>query len=224
MSRIGEKINILRNKKGMSKKQLGKKLGVSEKFLTEVESGRKVINEKLIDKMSKIFGEDINDISMNFEDMMEEEKNIKVDINTALKNKDKVNDVWSNALGSILKSIPIYGYDLNKILGKKQVPVVSNKIEGYSADKVLFLQIEDDDMLGFRIAKGDIAFIRVTHEIENNSICLVEYNGERAIRQIKNLGGEKILLINNKGNLRTETVNKKALKVLAKLEKLEIKL
>jgi SOS-response transcriptional repressor LexA len=75
------------------------------------------------------------------------------------------------------------------------MPIISNKVDGYAQDKVLFLEIENDDMLGFRICSGDIAFAHLTHEIENNAIALVDYNGERVLRQIKTLDGNKILLI-----------------------------
>lgn len=44
------------------------------------------------------------------------------------------------------------------------------------------------------------------------------------IRQIKKLDGNKILLISNKGSISTETVNSKEIKLLAKLDLLEIKL
>lgn len=225
MSRIGEKVSKARENKAMSKKQLAKKLGVSEKFITEVESGRKIINENLMNKLSKIFGEDINDITMNFEEQARiEEKNNTQNLKTNYKAPEKIKDTWSDALSSILKTVPVYGYNLNKVIDKRQMPIISNKIEGFAQDKVLFLHIENDEMIGFRIAKGDIAFSHLTHEIMNNSICLIEYNGERVIRQIKTLGGEKILLINNGGTLRTETVNKKSFKVLAKLERVEFKL
>ncbi|MEL7597913.1 MAG: S24 family peptidase, partial [Clostridiaceae bacterium] len=75
-----------------------------------------------------------------------------------------------------------------------------------------------------RISKGDIAFAHITHEVQNNSICLIEYNGERKIRQIKKLDNTKLLLVSNKGSLRTETVGIKEIKVLVKLDRVEIKL
>ena len=51
MSRIGEKIKNLRNKKGLTQKQLSKKLGVSESFINDIELGRKIINESLMTKL-----------------------------------------------------------------------------------------------------------------------------------------------------------------------------
>lgn len=220
MSRIGEKIKEIRISKGLTQKQLGKKLGVAEGFINEVESGRKVINQSLIDRIGKVLGKDLNDITMSFEEeVYKEEKQTKFEYQPK---KEKINDVWNEAFGSVIKNIPVYSYELNKMLGHKKMPLIENKIEGFPQDKVLFLQIQDDEMMGFRIAKGDIAFANLTNEVQNNSICLVEYGNERKIRQIKTLDSNKVLLISNSGSVRTETIEKKSLKVIAKLNKLEI--
>lgn len=41
MSRIGQDINKVRLKKGMTPKQLAKALGVSERYILDIESGKK---------------------------------------------------------------------------------------------------------------------------------------------------------------------------------------
>lgn len=222
MSRVGEKVKALRMEQGMSLKQLSKKLGVAESFLNEVELGRKVVNDDLIRRFSKVLGKDINDIGMSFEEEVFNEKEEKAKYEVKKEKLEAVKDVWNDALGSVLKTVPIYKYDLKAVVGKKQLPLISNKVEGYAQDKVFFLEIEEDDMIGFRIAKGDIAFAHITHEVENNAICLIEQNDERVIRQIKKLDANKLLLISNRGSLRTETVGVKDINVLAKLERVEI--
>jgi|SRR3712207_5984887 len=221
MSRVGDKIRKIREENNISKKQLAKKLGVSEKFITEVEIGKKIINQQLIDRIGKALGKQIDYITMSFEEetFKEEETSFKYDI----KNNNK-NEVWKEAFGSILKDVPIYKYDLNKILGTKKLPVIDNKIERHNQDKVFYLQIDDDDMIGFRIFKGDIAFSYIVSEIDNNCIYLLEYKGERKIRQVRRLDSNKYLLISNSGAVRTETLQKNEMKVIAKLIKLEITL
>ena len=222
MSRVGENIKNTRNSIGMSQKQLAKKLGVAESFINEVESGRKIANQSLIDRLSKVLGKDINDITMSFEEeVYKEEKTQKF---SSEPKKESVKDVWSEAFGSVLKNVPVYRYGLDKPISWKQLPLINNKVEGYAQDKVLYLQIEDDDMIGFRIGSGDLGFAHITHEIENNTICLIDYNNGRAVRQIRKLDNNKLLLISNKGSLRTETVDSKDIKVLAKLDRIEIKL
>jgi transcriptional regulator with XRE-family HTH domain len=234
MSRAGEKLKAVRTQLGLSQKQLAKKMGVAESFINEVEQGRKILNEAMINKLSSLAGKDVNDISMSVEEEAGREVvDVKTDsfkaskaVSSKYTNRElpEVSDVWSNALSSVLKTVNIFKYDLKEVVGSRQLPVVSNKVEGYALDKVIYLLIEEDDMVGFRMAKGDIAFAHLTHEVENNAICLIEVNGERVIRQIKKLDNSKVLLISNRSTLRTETAYIKEINVIAKLDRLEIKL
>ncbi|MGL4730633.1 MAG: helix-turn-helix domain-containing protein [Clostridium sp.] len=222
MSKVGESIRNARNAKGMSQKQLGKKLGVSEGFINEVETGRKVINEKLIERIGKVLGGNLQNMTNMFQNMAYEEA--KKEPVQKTKTPEKINDVWNDAFGSVIKTIGIYDYSLTKTTGSKQLPIISKKVEGFNPEKVLFIKIENDDLMGFRICKGDIAFANLTNEIENNAMCLIDYNNTRVLRQIKRLDNNNILLISNKGSLRTETVSHKDIKVVAKLNRVEFEL
>jgi len=225
MSRLGIKIKDARQKKGITQKQLGKKLGVSEKYVDEIETGKRILNDELIKKVSSILEEDINDLMINdIENSSREKSESTLSKELITVNKKEIEKVWDDAFSSVLKSIPIFDYDLNTLLGSKQLPIVSNKIEGYPKDKVFYLKIKDDDMLGFRISKGDLALCLTSHDIVNNTICLVDYNQNRGIRQVKKLEKDKVLLISNKDTLKIETLFIKDIKVIARLERLEIKL
>ncbi|WP_234117167.1 helix-turn-helix domain-containing protein [Clostridium hydrogenum] len=221
MSRVGEKIRTIREEANLSQKQFGKKLGVNEGFVKEIEEGRKVINDSLISRIKKVFGKDINDINMIADN---EDKDEKPRVLSYEPKKKDTNETWMNALSSILKDVVIYDYYFNKTFGSKQLPVVGGKVEGYNQDKVFFIKIQDNDMLGFRMMENDIAFGHIIHEVENNAICLVEYGGERYVRQVKRLDSSKLLLISNNGNVHTQTANTKEVKVIGKLEKVEFKL
>ncbi|OAA82999.1 XRE family transcriptional regulator [Clostridium ljungdahlii] len=222
MNRVGQKIKLARTELGISQKQLAKKLGVSEGFINEAESGKRIVNQNIIDKLSKILGKSINDITMSFEEEVYKED--KTPKSSPIAKKEKVQDVWSEAFGSVLKKVPVYKYDMRTAVGFRQLPLIDNKIEGYAQDKVMYLQVESDDMEGFRIQRGDLVFVHSTGEIYNNSIYLVEYNGKRELRQIKKLDSNKVLLISSRSGIRTETIEIKSLKIIAKLDRLEIKL
>ena len=223
MSRVGEKIKMAREKSGMPAKVLAKKLGVAEKFINEVEMGRKVAPESFIDRAAKVLNVDLNDISMVVTDeaLMEVKKTLK---EIPKRKMEASSEVWTDAFSSVLKSVPIYDYSLSKSNGFKEMPVHSNKIEGYPQDKVCYLQIEDDEMSGFRIMKGDLAFAHTVKEVSNNGIFLLDYKDKRKVRQVKTLGNSKILLVSNSGSLITETMEIKEVNVIAKLERIEIKL
>lgn len=222
MSRVGENIKKAREKSGLTVKALAKKLGVAEKYLNEVEMGRKVAPESFIDKAAKVLKADLNDISMvvTDQDLMEEKKAFK----ELPKKKNESNEVWTDAFSSVLKNVPIYNYSLSSNKGNKEMPVHSNKIEGYPQDKVFYLEIEDDEMNGFRMLKGDLAFAHIVKELSNNGFFLIEYNGKRKVRQVKVLGNSKVLLVSNGGSVLTETMEVRDIQVIAKLERVEIKL
>ncbi|EPB8146249.1 S24 family peptidase [Clostridium perfringens] len=223
MSRVGERIKEAREKSGMTQKALAKKLGVAEKFVNEVETGRKIINESLISKVSKVLNTDLNDINMVVTDE-ELQKELKAEKQVRQTKPAEVNEVWNQAFGSVLKNVPIYDYSLAQVKGYKQLVTASNKIDGHTANKVFYLKIENNDMTGYRIQENDLALCYSIKEIENNSICLVEFNGKRVIRQIKKLDNVKALLISNNGSMRTETANIKEVKAIAKLYRIEFDL
>lgn len=223
MSRVGERIKEAREKSGMTQKALAKKLGVAEKFVNEVETGRKIINGSLISKVSKVLNTDLNDINMVVTDE-ELQKELKAEKQVRQTKPAEVNEVWNQAFGSVLKNVPIYDYSLTQVKGYKQLATASNKIDGHTANKVFYLRIENNDMTGYRIQENDLALCYSIKEIENNSICLVEFNGKRVIRQIKKLDNVKALLISNNGSMRTETANIKEVKAIAKLYRIEFDL
>ncbi len=242
MSRIGQEINRLRLQKGMSPKQLGKKLGVSESFILDIESGKKIINDEMIGRVSKALDFELGPIGLfASEDKPEKDINFEEEIRNIRSTRavpgkaspvrqpapagDKpVQEVWDDAFGNILKTVPVYDYRMDKLLEKKLLPIEKNKVCGYAKEKVFYLTIEETDMAGFRIFKGDRAFSVLTNEIDTDGIYFIEYNETRAVRQVKRLQADKLLLVCNRGTLVTETISSKNIKVLAKLIKLEITL
>lgn len=224
MSRVGEKIKEARVKSGMTQKAFAKKLGVAEKFINEVETGRRIVQEAFIDKAAKILKVDLNDVSMVVTDeVLMEERKTYASVNKK-PTKVETSEVWDNAFSSVLKNVPIYDYSLSNIKGKIELPIHSNKVEEFPQDKVMYLEIQDNEMSGFRMMQGDLAFAHLVKEVSNNGIFLVDYKGKRKIRQIKSLGNSKLLFVSNGGTLMTETVESKEISVIAKLERIEIRL
>lgn len=228
-NRVGEQILKARTSKGMTQKALGKKIGVNEKFINDVELGRKIINEAVIAKISKALGIDLHDVSLlvSDEEMAKEpakDTMVQSSPKSSKKDNEEVSELWSQAFGSNLKNVPIFNYDLNKVLGHKQLPMSSNRIDGHTSDKVFYVKVADNEMAGFRIQSGDIALGFKTTELANNMIALVEHKGKRKIRQIKRLDSAKVLLVSNGGSVMTETAVIKELKVLAKLYRVEFEI
>ena len=220
MSRMGLEIARLRKEIGMTQKQLAKLSGVTEGFISEVEAGRKVLNGELITKISKILNKEVDKLELyEVEEKMykpEPDKNVVKVI------EKPVQAIWNDALSGVIMAVPVYNYKMDKILDTKQMPVISNKVEGFPKDKVFYLEISDNEMIGFRISRNDRVLAYSTHEAEADATFFIEYNGKRAVRQIKKLEGDKLLLVSNDGILKTETFPKKDIKILARLIRVEI--
>ncbi|NTV91047.1 MAG: DNA-binding protein, partial [Clostridiales bacterium] len=129
-----------------------------------------------------------------------------------------------DALSGLLKDVPVFGFSMDKSSGTRQLPVISNKVEGLQKDKAVYLKIENNEMAGFRIMKDDLALAYLTGEIEKDGVYLVEHSGHRMIRQIRTIEAGKLLLVSNMGGISTETVYRKDIKILAKLVRVEISL
>jgi len=222
MSRIGTEIARLRKEAGMTQKQLAKQVGVAEKFIDEVETGKRVMNSDLINRVSKALRQEAGKLELYDDEEVrqrpEPDKNIKKVIEKPVK------EIWTDALAGVIMSVPVYDSRMDKALEVRQLPIIANKVEGFPKDKVFFLTVENNDMSGFRIMKGDLALAYSTHEFEKDGVYFLEHGGKRLIRQVRKLDQEKLLLVGNSGGLSTETVSKKEVQIVARLIRLEIAL
>lgn len=217
MSRVGVRIQEERNKKGIPLKQLAKKLGVSEGFLSDVENGRKILNEDYIKRVEKVLEINLNEDI--FEQVDEPVENLK-----EVEKQGSINKQWEDAFSHILKKVPVYDINFKEIYDYRYLPIIDRKIEGFNPDKVAYITIPDDSMRGFRIQKGDRLMVIQNPEIVNNSIAVIEMDGKKALRQIKRLDSNKALLISHSTDLKTETRDVKSFNVIARCVKLEIEL
>jgi DNA-binding XRE family transcriptional regulator len=53
---VGEFVHIYRTNAGLSQKALGEKLGVSNRFVCDIEKNRRAISKEMAKKMAKLFG------------------------------------------------------------------------------------------------------------------------------------------------------------------------
>ncbi len=222
MSRIGTEIARLRKEAGMTQKQLAKQVGVAERFIDEVESGKRVMNSDLINRVSKALRQEAGKLELY--DDEEVRQRPEPDTNVKKVIEKPVKEIWTDALAGVIMSVPVYDSRMDKALEVRQLPIIANKVEGYPKDKVFFLTIENNDMSGFRIMKGDLALAYGTHEFEKDGVYFLEHGGKRLIRQVRKLDQEKLLLVGNSGGLSTETVSKKEVQIMARLIRLEVAL
>lgn len=217
MSRVGTGIHNARLQKGISQKELAKKLGVSESFIGDVEAGRKIAKEDLIARAEKLLGVDLNEADLLQTD--EPVENIKETAPSKTINKQ-----WEDAFSNVLKKLPIMDIKMREIYGYKYLPVIDKKIEGYNPEKLVYIKVPDDSMRGFRMHKDDNVMLLLNSEVVSNSISLIEIDGKRCIRQIKRLDSAKVLILSHYTDLKTETRDIKSIEVIGKCIRLEVEL
>ncbi len=232
MSRVATKIKEARIKAKLTEKELAKKCGLTASYIIQIESGKKVVNEKLAENILKALGEKLE--FMNLEDTAEErdkeakEKELKEKKAQTIKKEEFYNveptEQWSDALANIIKKFPIYDINSNKIMGYKELPVIGKKIEGYNWDKILFVQVSDHDMEEFRIKKNDVIMIQITNEIQNNSLYLCEMDNKRIVRQLRKESNNRVIISTGLKNSNPITTELNKIKLLGKCVKVEFDL
>lgn len=229
MARVGEELKKSRLEANMSMKQVAKKLGVSESFVNEVELGRRIVNEDLIKRFSKVFNKKIGSMGLgSLEESAQSEsfertkEIIKKEVYVAP--KTPVNELWNQAFGENIKNVPIFGYDMKNPLGHQSHVVEKKKIDGYPMDKVVMLKVENDDLKGYRIRKGDLVSGVEAKEIQGTQMMLLSYKGKNLLRKIRNLNNGNVELLTFNETQRSEIVPLKEVTILLKLYKVEIRL
>ncbi|HBM74243.1 MAG TPA: DNA-binding protein, partial [Clostridiaceae bacterium] len=143
MSRIGDRIKTARISKNVSLKELGRKCGVSQSYISDVESGKRIINDALIKRISSIL-----DINLNEAMLEDEEPSFDAEVSDQNTEPEGANIEWQSALSSIIKDVPVYDINMDKVLEYKHLPIVGNKIEGHNPDRLVYIKVPDNSMRG----------------------------------------------------------------------------
>lgn len=172
--------------------------GVSEQFLLGVEEGSRIIQDTEARRILKKLGA-VHAIEQNFtlEDIA-----ATVDLQTAETKKEQkksenntgvAGSIWLDALSAVLQKIPIYNAIMKQV-DSRFLPKQDGKIEGYSADKLMYFLVNDDEMRGFRIIRDDLVLLVKEQIFIDGAIMLVQQNEHYMLRKIKKLDARHILL------------------------------
>lgn len=226
MSKIGSEIQKIRIQKNISTKQLAKKIGVNERNILDIESGKSIIKDSMLRQIEKALETDIQNhqFSIDTKETEFEPETMQELLDAQHKPKKKsikTEQVWESAFSNAFAELPVYGYDLKTVLERKHLPIIKNKVEGFSKDKIFYIRVNDLEMNGFRIRKNDIALAFKSKEFNKNGIYFIEFNGQRMFREIKHLDQLNYYLISQPSEIRQLKVPKKSIQILAKIIKIE---
>ena len=201
MSRLGDTIRAARLKAKMTEKALGKKCGLAESYIKDVESGRKIVSDDQAQRILKVLGAQ-NPISTELEVAAEPPVKLRpkprayilpVEEQNAPNQQAQAesNDAWLDALGGVVKRVPVMAPD-GVVIDHVLTPIVSGKIEGGAPDKVLYYRCPDDMLRGFRVHAGDLLLVVPASKAEDGQLMLVDYQGQRMVRKLLKLDGGRI--------------------------------
>lgn len=242
MSIIGTNIRKVRMKQNLSAKQLAKKCGISEAALIEIEEGKKVPNTQITKTITKALGVHIDAIEPSyfaeyFDETPEPKETAPVSTARVLNAKpadNKQNNVntISDAFSKAVRKIPV----LNKVTAGKAFPfegdIVDNKFEpvfqgknnNVAGEEFVYYMVQDNSMQGARIMKSDLALVFLTDSIRDKDIVLFNYKNSTYIRRYKAVTDSLAVLFPENPDFETFAVEKKDIKVLGKVLRVEFKI
>lgn len=218
MNRLAKKIKDERIKAGLTENELAKKCGLSVSYILQIESGKKIVNEKVADGILKSLG--------TKEEFISEEKVVKKQEKKTVKGTSQniivePNQTWTSALAGVIEKYPIIDISNNKVVDYKELPIIGKKVEGHKPDKLMFYKCANDNMKYFRIRKGDILTILKTSDIKNQGLYLVEVKKKKMIRQLVKESGKKVKLLKSSNDENVVIVSQKDIIILGKVIKNE---
>ena len=203
MSRLGDTIRSARLKAKLTEKALGKKCGLAESYIKDVEAGRKIVSDDQAQRILKVLGV-ANPISTELEVAAEPEVKLRPrprayvisateQAEAARKAAEESSDAWLDALGGVVKRVPGMSPD-GLVIDHVLTPIVNGRIEGGPPDKAIYYRCPDDMLRGFRVHAGDLLLTVPAGKVEDGALMLVEYRGERMVRKLLKLDGGRIQL------------------------------
>ncbi len=230
MSRLGDTIRAARLKKKMTEKALGKKCGMSESVIREIETGRRIVSDDQAQRILKILGVE-NPVSTELDVAAEPEIQVRpkprayvLPIEPEQPQKEAVaresTDAWLDALGGIVKRVPVCDSD-GVVIDHVLTPIIGGKIEGGAPDKVLYYRVPDNALRGFRVYAGDLLLTVPSSKPEDDRIMLVVYKGERIVRKLLKLDGSRIQMQSFDSEFRADVAPAAEVKIVGLCVKLQ---
>ena len=230
MSRLGDAIRKARIAKKWSEKQLGRKCGMAENVIREIESGRRIVSDDQAQRILKLLGAK-NPVSTELEVAQEPEVKLRPQPRAYVlpaknvapeqqKASDEATDAWLDALGGVVKRVPIMD-EGGVVIDHRLMPVIGGKIEGGHPDKVLFYRCPDNSMRGFRMFAGDLLLTVPAAVAIDDAIMLVQLDGRRVVRKIKKQDGGRLLLQSYESEFECKVVSIKDVLIVGHCVRLE---
>ena len=228
MSRLGDAIRKARLSAKLTEKQLGRKCGMAENVIKDIESGRRIVSDDQAQRILKLLGAE-SPVSTELEVAAEPEIKLRprpwayvvpADVpKEQQKAADEATDAWLDALGGVVRRVPVIdekGVAIDHVL----TPIIGGKIEGGAPDKVVYFRAPDDSLRGFRVHAGDLLLTVPENRAQDGALMLVEHQGRRIVRKLQKLDGLRVQLQSFDREFEAKVVPANEAKILGRCVKL----
>ncbi len=187
MNRVGQALLEARLKAKMSPKELAKKCGLTESFILQVESGKKIAQEAIIEKMMKAVGAGFDQLDPSA--LIEKEKVVAVKpvlkpqiVHEKPSETVALTGQWKDALAGVIRAYPIMRG--NKQQGEMEMVIANKKIEGVHPDMVAVV-LSQDTVESLRVHDGDILILSTDTQLINDKLYYIQYYGKYLLRRLR---------------------------------------
>ncbi len=230
MSRLGDSIRAARLKAKMSEKALGKKCGMAESVIKEIESGRRIVSDEQAQRILKLLGAS-SPVSTELDVAAEPEVKLRprprayvLPLSPESPQQESAaresSDAWLDALGGVVKRVPVSD-EQGVVIDHVLTPIIGGKIEGGAPDKVLYYRCPDNALRGFRVYAGDLLLTVPASKAEDDRIMLICYKGQRIVRKLLRLDGNRIQMQTFDSEFRAEIAPSNEVQVLGRCVRLQ---
>ena len=230
MSRLGDSIRAARLKAKMTEKALGKKCGMAESVIKEIESGRRIVSDEQAQRILKLLGAD-SPVSTELDVAAEPEVKLRprprayvLPLSPESPQQESAaresSDAWLDALGGVVKLVPVSD-EQGVVIDHVLTPIIGGKIEVGAPDKVLYYRCPDNALRGFRVYAGDLLLTVPASKAEDDRIMLICYKGQRIVRKLLRLDGNRIQMQTFDSEFRAEIAPSNEVQVLGRCVRLQ---
>ena len=243
MSRLGDLIRLERTRQKLTYKQVARKCGVSEKYLEEVESGRRIIQDDQARRILRAMGMQqqteadftLDDIAATVDLQSAAVPSIAKAAEKKLTKKEKhegteeesseavAGSIWLDALSGVLKHVPVVNAAMKEV-GHRLLPITNGKIEGANPDKVYYLMAPDNDLRGFRVMKGDLLLVVPAQAPVDGALMVLDTPYGKILRKTVAMPNFQVMLQRFDQSCESEIKNLNAVTVVGRCVRLEAEL
>lgn len=207
-------LRSLREKKGMSRKELSEFIGASQDQIYNWETGRGEPETSMLPQIAMFFG-----VSLDF--LVGKSDN--PDIGTVFVGVNTVREVFDSSkygkgdtvrlpvIGTIRAGTPIMAEE--NIIGYEEV-----SRSWLNSGEYFLLRVVGESMTGARIFPGDTVLIRQQDDCENGEICAVLVDDEATLKRVYKLNGN-IELVPENAHIPRMVLSAGSIRILGKVKK-----